>query len=140
MTFTEIFNHVYQSNDGIRERVAALAPDERGAWGVLAVLGGRKGFNGWWGGVDDECRNEIFEELKAAYAKDGRVLEAAALTALEEWRRAELVLEGAKRAWQAKDTTETYRGYCAAQVRAKETIIALRKSVDDLLGAREGGE
>jgi hypothetical protein len=64
MTFTEIYNHVYRSSDGIRERVNALPDAERRALGVIAVFCGRKGFSFWWDTIGQESRDEIFEELK----------------------------------------------------------------------------
>lgn len=36
---------------------------------LLAVLGGRKGFNWWWEPIDEDVKAEIITELNAAVAE-----------------------------------------------------------------------
>src|SRR5690349_3165677 len=56
--------------------------------------------------------------------------QSAALKALVEWREAEKTVNEARERWQ-KDAS-LYAAYCAAQVRAKESRVALRAAADSL--------
>lgn len=64
MTYTEISEHVYSSGDGVADRVRALSPTDQLAWNVLKMFDGRGGFDNWWGGIDGETQDEIFDELR----------------------------------------------------------------------------
>ncbi len=63
MTFNELFEHIY-SGSGSQEREDALTGEDRLAWKVIKFFDGRGGFDHWWGGIDEETQDEIFDELR----------------------------------------------------------------------------
>ncbi len=61
MTYNELCETVYQNGD---DAVDKLDDSTRKAYHVLALFKGRKGFDWWWGGIDMETQDEIFESLR----------------------------------------------------------------------------
>jgi len=57
MTLTEI----EEIKQGDKQR--QLSPAEEKSWNVLRFFSGRKGFDYWWGNIEDDIKNEIFAEL-----------------------------------------------------------------------------
>lgn len=64
MKYNELYNEVY-SDEWTFARWDEVDKDTRAAWKILKVLLGRKGFDHWWHDIDEECQDEIFEEIKA---------------------------------------------------------------------------
>ena len=64
MTFTELYEHIYTGEGNSQDKQAALEPVDRMAWQIYRVLAGRKGFDWWWNDIEDEDKNEIFDEFR----------------------------------------------------------------------------
>jgi hypothetical protein len=68
-SFRKLFDHIYSSNDGIDERIAALPDAERKAFKIIdSVLGGRKGFDYWWVECERSDQSEMFGEIMKVIA------------------------------------------------------------------------
>lgn len=81
MTYTEIHERRW---DGVgadlvghsKRFIAALPEPDRTAYRIIEMLLSRKGFEYWWnpnavGGMDAECNDDIFEELKRIITNGG---------------------------------------------------------------------
>ncbi len=47
-----------------------MTPYQLAADAVIGVLSGRRGFDAWWGDVDEETSNEIMDEIAEAIRKE----------------------------------------------------------------------
>jgi len=64
MKYSEFLDQVAGDFTEGARRVAALPLAERLAWKIVQdFLYDRKGFDDWWDGIDDEVRDELFDEL-----------------------------------------------------------------------------
>ncbi|HEV2559447.1 MAG TPA: hypothetical protein VGU45_12535 [Microvirga sp.] len=54
-------------DQGLTTEVQTELGREIADW-VMAVLGDRKGFNGWWDGIDEDVQEEIMDSLAEAAA------------------------------------------------------------------------
>jgi hypothetical protein len=70
MKYTELFEHIYQSYDGIEDRVNALDVATLRAWTVIKNLLDRGGFDHWFESIDPETQDEIFDEMRDAISGD----------------------------------------------------------------------
>lgn len=74
MTFTEIDEFVWSGDfEASEARIASLPPVDRTAYRIIQMMLGRKGFEYWWvpeavGGMDAECNDEIFDEMRRIIA------------------------------------------------------------------------
>jgi hypothetical protein len=63
MTYTEITETYWENKTNQKKLIAELPPSHRAAWEVLENLNGRGGFDHWFDPIDDEDKDEIFEEI-----------------------------------------------------------------------------
>jgi hypothetical protein len=64
MTFSELHESYWGTPEKERARLLrGLDGGERAAWEVIRSFDAREGFDGWWEGIEDDTRDEIFEEL-----------------------------------------------------------------------------
>lgn len=68
MKYSEL-HEAYWSNDAVKARDTLFkdAPT-RVAWEIVEFFGERKGFDHWWDNIDDDIKDEIFEDLVAEVA------------------------------------------------------------------------
>lgn len=64
MTYSKIHNAMYG-----RGPKPELDPLDRQAWEVIRFFCGRKGFEWWWGNVNDPTKDDIFDELRKLLAE-----------------------------------------------------------------------
>lgn len=63
MTYTEMYKEIYQPKKS-KNNYAVFTKDESKAWEILDALNDRGGFDHWWALVENEDKDEIFEEIK----------------------------------------------------------------------------
>jgi hypothetical protein len=64
MTFTEIFEYVYSDSEEVKKRIEKLPKIDRIVWKIYQELDGRAGFDHWFGNIDNDIKDEIFDSLK----------------------------------------------------------------------------
>lgn len=68
MTYTELYEERWNGTTTSISFMEKLDAPSKRAWLAITVLNGRGGFDHWWDDIDEECRDEIFEELKKVIA------------------------------------------------------------------------
>jgi hypothetical protein len=64
-SYSEVLEHVYGGDvTEVKDRVSGLPDGHRQAFEILnSVLGRRNGFDYWWRSINEEYRDEIFNEV-----------------------------------------------------------------------------
>lgn len=57
MTYNEIHEKAYTTG-------LALDPEDRLPWRIIRFFEDRKFFDAWWGNIDPEIKDEIYDELR----------------------------------------------------------------------------
>lgn len=61
-TYSELYERMYGVGDtGALDR---LPREDRLAWLIIRLFDSRGGFDHWWGRIDEETQDEIFEDLR----------------------------------------------------------------------------
>jgi len=70
MSYTQIFNTLYEDDADATTLFADADADAATlrAWSALKVLLERNGFDSWWADIDDDDKDEIFDELRVVVA------------------------------------------------------------------------
>jgi len=69
MKYTELYEKRWgETVANESEFLASIDIATKRAWLAMEVLDGRKGFDHWWCDIDEDCKNEIFDQLKAVLA------------------------------------------------------------------------
>lgn len=63
MTYSEIYEAIWEMDHPNIGKVKDISTEELKAWRIIDLLNGRAGFDDWWGNVDDFCQDEIFEGI-----------------------------------------------------------------------------
>ncbi len=69
MTYTELYEERWNGKTKEAPFLKKLDNGSQKAWLVIKVLDSRGGFDHWWDDIDSECKDEIFEELRAVLAE-----------------------------------------------------------------------
>jgi len=68
MNFIDLYELMYDGTQNYDEKIGRQDLETQRAWRAYKVLNSRKGFDWWWHDIEDEIKNEIFDELKRAVA------------------------------------------------------------------------
>lgn len=69
---SEKYSDIYESmyHPDANRTLSGLAPEDRLPWQVIEFFYERKGFEWWWGDMDIETRDEIFNALRKLLSAD----------------------------------------------------------------------
>lgn len=68
-TYTELFYKRWDGDTKEDSFLSGLEDGEKRAWNAIEVLDSRGGFDHWWCDMDEECRDDIFKELRLILSK-----------------------------------------------------------------------
>lgn len=62
--YSKLYEFIFQSSEGIEERIATLDKSTLAAWKILDGLDDRKGFDWWFDDIDPDIQDEIFHQIR----------------------------------------------------------------------------